>query len=80
MIPILCGAKSVEEYANKVINDFKALCSAGGETWPCIVITRHLNPEELTAVFSSTVINVHVSCWCVSYLSSLKDYKCVNSC
>jgi len=59
LIPILCGSKSVEEYANKVINDFKALCSAGGETWPCIAITRHLGPEELAAVFSSTVINVH---------------------
>jgi len=72
LIPILCGSKSVNEYANKVINDFKALCSAGGETWPCIVITRHLCPEELAAVFSSTVINVHVSCWFVYYLSSLK--------
>lgn len=72
LIPILCGAISDEEYANKVINDFIALCSAGGETWPCIVITRHLCPEELAAVFSSTVINVHVSCWFVYYLSSLK--------
>ena len=66
LIPILCGSKSVDEYANKVINDFKALCSADGEAWPCIVITRHLGPENLAAVFSSTVINVHVSCWCVS--------------
>ena len=72
LIPILCGAKSVEEYANKVINDFKSLCSADAEAWPCIVITRNLCPEELAAVFSSTVINVHVSCWFVYYLSSLK--------
>ena len=68
MVPILCGSKSVDEYASKVINDFKALCSAGGQTWPCIVIIRHLCPAELAAVFSSTVINVHVSClYCVSF-------------
>ena len=63
LIPILCGARSVEEYATQVINDFQALCNTDDdeETWPCVVINRHLGPKELAAVFSRTLVNVHVS-------------------
>ena len=64
LIPILCGARSVEEYATQVINDFQALCnndSDDEEAWPCVVINRHLGPKELAAVFSRTLVNVHVS-------------------
>ena len=63
LIPILCGARSVEEYATQVINDFQALCNNDDdeEAWPCVVINRHLGPKELAAVFSRTFVNVHVS-------------------
>ena len=66
LIPIICGSKSVDTYATKVVDDFQSLCLScpEGEAWPCVVIHRHLGPRELAAVFSRTAINIHV-CECI---------------
>lgn len=65
LIPIICGARSVEDYAKQVVDDFEAMCSSpskeGDDAWPCVVIDRNLGPQELAAVFSRTSVNVHVS-------------------
>lgn len=59
----MCGARSVEDYAKKVVDDFQEMmCSSsskGDNVWPCVVIDRHLGPKELAAVFSRTAVNVH---------------------
>ena len=73
LIPVICGARSVEGYAEKVVTDFQSFCSkssssgdSDGYSWPCVVIDHHLGPKELAAVFSHTVVNVHVSiCGCL---------------
>ena len=57
LIPVLCGARSVEDYAEGVVRDFESLFS--DDDWPRIVIDHHLGPEELAAVFSRSVLNVH---------------------
>eukprot|EP00578_Thalassiosira_sp_NH16_P029027 CAMPEP_0181097632 /NCGR_PEP_ID=MMETSP1071-20121207/11674_1 /TAXON_ID=35127 /ORGANISM="Thalassiosira sp., Strain NH16" /LENGTH=478 /DNA_ID=CAMNT_0023180129 /DNA_START=259 /DNA_END=1691 /DNA_ORIENTATION=- len=62
LIPIMCGARSVEAYAQKVVDDIQSLCSGSAEgeaDWPCVIINHHLGPRELAAVFSHTVLNVH---------------------
>ena len=61
LVPILCGARSVESYAEEVIQSFKNVCSSDDDDsfWPCIVIDHHLGPKELAAIFSHTVLNVH---------------------
>lgn len=63
LVPIMCGARSVEDYAKKVVDDFQEMmCSSsskGDNVWPCVVIDRHLGPKELAAVFSRTAVNVH---------------------
>ena len=53
----------MEEYAKQVVHDFHDICtdSSDRETWPCVVINRHLGPKELAAIYSRTVVNVHVS-------------------
>ncbi|KAL7532048.1 hypothetical protein ACHAXR_004400 [Thalassiosira sp. AJA248-18] len=72
LIPIICGARGVQDYAMKVVDDFQSLmCSDSSEegettitSWPCVVIDRHLGPKELGAMFSRTVVNFHVSDFC----------------
>ncbi|KAL7490515.1 hypothetical protein ACHAWT_000089 [Skeletonema menzelii] len=59
LVPILCGAKSVDSYADEVIQSFQSVCSDDDSNWPCIVIDHHLGPNELAAIFSHTVLNVH---------------------
>lgn len=66
LIPVMCGARSVDGYATKVLGDFHALLSAhegydGEDPWPFVVIERHLGPNELAGLFSRTAVNVHVS-------------------
>jgi hypothetical protein len=87
LVPLMCGARSVEGYAGFVVEDLRRLVSSrrsssseGGDeevgedvvvnnivsdddddAWPCVVLDRHIGAEELAAIFSRTVINVHVS-------------------
>lgn len=70
LVPILCGARSVESYANMVVESFRSIGSSSSSSddgddessstyWPCIVIDHHLGPHELAAIFSHTAINIH---------------------
>lgn len=63
LVPILCGARSVDSYADEVIQSFKSISSTNDSDddsyWPCIVIDHHLGPKELAAIFSHAVLNVH---------------------
>ena len=62
LIPLICGAKSVQSYAKCILDDFVALCSSGttqDSSWPCVVIDRFLGPKEMAAVFSCSAINLH---------------------
>mmetsp|Transcript_34808 Transcript_34808/g.74126 ORF Transcript_34808/g.74126 Transcript_34808/m.74126 type:complete len:496 (-) Transcript_34808:62-1549(-) len=66
LIPIMCGARAVEGYAQKVVDDLHFLCSlsAEGEPWPYVVIDHNLGPQELAAVYSYTVLNVYPCLYC----------------
>ena len=61
LVPILCGARSVDSYADEVIQSFQRVCgsSSSDDDWPCVVIDHHLGPNELAAIFSHTALNVH---------------------
>ncbi|GFH50128.1 hypothetical protein CTEN210_06604 [Chaetoceros tenuissimus] len=54
-VPVLCGAKSVSDYAETIIKDFRSIC----KEWPCVVIDHHLGAQELAALFLKTAVNVH---------------------
>jgi len=51
-----------EEVGEDVVGDVD-----DDDTWPCVVLDRHMGPAELAAIFSRTAINVHVSV-AISYL------------
>ncbi|KAL7516864.1 hypothetical protein ACHAWX_001837, partial [Stephanocyclus meneghinianus] len=62
LIPLICGAKSVESYAESVLGDLTSLCqcsSSNDDEWPCVIIDRFLGPAEMAAVFSRTALNFH---------------------
>ena len=51
-----------EEVGEDVVGDVD-----DDDTWPCVVLDRHMGPVELAAIFSRTAINIHVSV-AISYL------------
>jgi glycosyltransferase involved in cell wall biosynthesis len=56
LIPLICGAKSVESYAQSVLDDLSTMC---GDEWPFVVIDRFLGPEEMASVLLCTSVNLH---------------------